>query len=108
MKRRVRTQPTNPYYTNEPAIPISGIADKAPVQNASLGNKTPKMVDKHPAKMSGVAEFVSHSKPTKGNSHINLPKLGTTAKQPAQAGKLRLSGHSGAHRIGAVKKLKGI
>ena len=104
MKRRTRTQPTNPFYSNEPAVSISKIADKPPVLNASLGNKTPKMVDKHPGKMSGVADFASKSKPPKGNSHINLPTLGTKAKQPAQ---LRLSGHSGAHQIG-VKKLKNV
>lgn len=107
MKKRVRTQPTNPYYSNEPAIPISGMADKAMVP-APIASKTPKMVDKHPAKLSGLADFTSRSKPPKGNAHISSPKLGTTAKQPAQAGKLRMSGHSGAHRIGGIKKLKGI
>lgn len=99
MKRRVRTQPTNPYYSNEPAVSTGQMADKAPVQNASLGNKTPKIVDKHPGRMSGVADFVSKGKPT-GKNTVKVPSFGTKAKSPAT---LRMSGHSGAHRVGLKK-----
>lgn len=101
MKKRVRTQPSNPFYSDEPAVSKGLIADKAPVQNASLGNKPNKIVDKKPGKMSGVAEFTSKSKPHAG-SFAKLPAFGTKAKEPAQ---LRMSGHAGAHRIGAKSKI---
>jgi hypothetical protein len=63
MKRRIRTQPTNPFYSNEPAVAVKSIADKPPVQNASLGNKSPKMVDKHPGRITGVAGFTNKARP---------------------------------------------
>lgn len=108
MKRRVKTQPTNPYYSNEPAVARSQITSKAPVQNASLGNSTPKMVDKKPGRASGVAGFSDHHRPpAKGmqNPAFVKPLKGGTAK-PSSIPKLKVSGHSKAHQIGSVKPLK--
>jgi hypothetical protein len=102
MKRRVKTQPSNPFYSNEPAVATGMIADKAPVQNASLGNKSGREIDKHPGRMSGIAGFVSKSKPSKGSSHIKLPKLGSKAKQPTQTRVSRGVNHTG------IKNLKKI
>lgn len=102
MKKRVRTQPTNPYYNDEPAVAKSLMADKGLVQNASLGNSTPKMVDKKPARLSGLAGFTSKTKPSAGGGHISSPKLGIATSFPTQ-GKLRMSGHPGAHRLGGGK-----
>ena len=100
MKKRIRTQPSNPYYSDEPAVAKGLMADKAPVQNASLGNKPNKIVDRKPGKLSGLAGFTSKSKPAAG-PYAKVPAFGTKAKQPAT---LRMSGHSGAHRIGAKLK----
>jgi hypothetical protein len=63
MKRRTRTQPTNPYYSNEPAVSTKAMADRPLVQNASLGSKTPKGVPHHPGRMAGVAGFADSKKP---------------------------------------------
>lgn len=100
MKKRIRTQPSNPYYSDEPAVAKSLIADRAPIQNASLGNKPNKIVDRKPGKLSGLADFTSKGKPHAG-SFAKVPKFGTQAKEPA---KLRMSGHANAHRIGAKLK----
>lgn len=105
MKRRIRVQPTNPFYTNEPAVNRSLLADAGMSPNPNLANSAPRMVDKKPGRLSGLANFTSKSKPPAGNAHISTPKLGTAAKVPAQ-GSLRMSGHSGAHRLGAPKPLK--
>lgn len=100
MKKKVKQQPNIPFYTDEPAVSKSLIADKALVPG-NLSNKSPKMVDKHPDQGSGLAGFVSKTKPHKGSTHISLAK---------PKGNLRMSGHSGAHRIGAPKmpKIKGV
>lgn len=112
MKRRVRTQPTNPYYSNEPAVSVGQIADKALVQNASLGNKTSKEVDKHPGRLSGLAGFASKSRPPTKGMAIQPPKFGSSAKEPAKVSvpkatapksPLRMSGVKGAHRVGFKK-----
>src|SRR5258707_6690049 len=100
MKKRIRTQPSNAFYSDEPAVAKGLMADKAPVQNASLGNKPNKVIDKKPGRLSGLAGFTSKAKPHAG-SFAKVPAFGTQAKQPA---KLRMSGHSGAHRIGAKLK----
>ena len=102
MKRRVRTQPTNPYYSDEPAVAKGLIADKPPVQESSLGSKTPKMVDKHPGRLSGIAGFADKHKPPQQKMQGKAPAFGGKAKQPSQ---LRMSGHPGAHRLGGVKKI---
>jgi hypothetical protein len=80
VKKRVRTQPSNPFYSNEPAVATSKIADKALIPQAR--GRTPKMVDKNPGKLSGLAGFMSHTKP-KAKNHVSVPKFGTKAKQPA-------------------------
>ena len=100
MKKRIRTQQAVPFYSDEPAVAKGLMADKPPIQNASLGNKPNKVVDKKPGKLSGLANFTSKTKPAAG-SFAKVPKFGTQAKEPA---KLRMSGHSGAHRIGAKFK----
>lgn len=102
MKRRVKAQPSNPFYSNEPAVASSKIASKAPVPNPNLANKPAKAVDTHPGKLSGVVGFVDKGKPRSGPSGIKLPKLGTAAKVPVM-GKLKVSGHPGAHHIGKLK-----
>lgn len=105
MKKRVRTQPSNPFYSNEPAVSRKLIADQGITQNASLGNTAPKMVPKKPGRLSGIAGFASKSRPAVKNN-ISVPKFGTSAKSPAQ-GHLRMSGHPGAHRVGAgIKSIK--
>jgi hypothetical protein len=98
MKRRVRAQPTNPFYSDEPAVAKGLIADKAPVPSTSLGNKSPKMIDKHPGRLSGVVNFADKNKPIQQKMQIKAPAFGTKVKQPAQ---LRLSGHPKAHRLGS-------
>lgn len=85
MKKRIRTQPSNPYYSNEPAVARGLIAGKAPVQSASLANQPNKIVDKKPGRISGLAGFSSKSKPPAG-PRAKVPKFGTSAKQPAKMG----------------------
>jgi len=100
MKKRIRTQQAVPFYSDEPAVAKGLMADKPPIQSASLGNKPNKIVDKKPGKLSGLAGFTSKAKPAAG-SYAKVPVFGTKAKQPAT---LRMSGHSGAHRLGAKFK----
>lgn len=104
MKKKVRVPPTNPFYSSEPAVSRTQVAAKPLVPSASLGSATPKMVDKKPARMSGVAGFVSKARPTTKPTHISVPKLGTKSNFPTQ-GKLKASGHSGAHRVGFKSKI---
>lgn len=101
MKKKVKQTPNIPFYSDEPAVSKSLIADK-PAVPGNLANKPPKMVDKGPGKGSGLAGFVSKTKPIKRPSGIKSPKLGTSVSYPKQ-GHLRMSGNSGAHRIGAPK-----
>lgn len=103
MKKRVRTQPSNPFYSDEPAVAKSKIADRPPIQNSSLGTKSPKGVDKHPGRMSGIGGFVSKAKPTAKND-VKVPAFGTKAKSPAQ---MRGSNNPKAHRLGmgTLKKI---
>lgn len=84
MKKRVRTQPTNPYYSTEPAVSRKLIAGQGMIPNAALGNATNKIIPKHPGRMSGVAGFSSKNKPIVKRSGITTPKLGSTPKQPAK------------------------
>src|SRR6267142_7107849 len=100
MKKRIRTQQAVPFYSDEPAVAKGLMADKPPIQNASLGNKPNKIVDKKPGKLSGLASFTSKAKPHAG-SYAKVPAFGTKTKQPAT---LRMSGHSGAHRLGTKFK----
>jgi hypothetical protein len=105
MKKRVRTQPTNPYYSDEPAVAKGLMADKPPVQNAALGVKPGKTIDKKPGRLSGFAGFVDKHKPKHTQIKIKAPPPNTASKVPHQ-GKLKMSGHPKAHRLGAVKPLK--
>lgn len=84
------------------------MADMGLSPNGNLANSTPKMVDKKPGRLSGVAGFASGHRPKSGIS-TPTPKLGSSAKSPPQqGGGLRASGHPQAHRIGAIKPLKKI
>lgn len=108
-KKRVRTQPSNPYYSNEPAVSRKLIADQGLTQNASLGNAPPKMVDKKPGRLSGLAGFADKHRPKEqGIKQITSVKPGKppgSSKSPIQGG-LKSSGHPGAHRLGSLKPLK--
>lgn len=100
MKKKIKVKPTVPFYSNEPAVSKKLIADSTMSQSASLGNQTPKMVDKNPGKMSGVAGFESKHKPSASGIGVSIPKFGSKASKPAT---LRMSGHPSAHRLGASK-----
>jgi hypothetical protein len=76
------------------------MADKPLTPNAALANKAPKSVDAKPDRLSGIAGFSDKHKPNKGPSGPKPVAVNATAKSPA---KLRMSGHSGAHRVGAPK-----
>lgn len=78
MKRKVRNEPAVPFYSTEPSVSRTKVADKPLVPDAGLAHDVPSTVPKQPARMSGVGGFVSKKSPRT----------------------LRLSGHSGAHRIG--------
>jgi hypothetical protein len=87
------------------------MADKSMTQNASLGNAPPKIIDKKPGRLAGVAGFADKKRPpAKGmqNPPKTSPlKSGTAgpAKFPSQGG-LRGSGHPKAHRLGSVGTVK--
>ena len=108
MKKRVRTQQSTPFYSNEPAVARTLIADRGMTQNASLGNSAPKMVDKKPGRLTGVMGFTEkHRPPAKGMQNpafVKPLKSGTAPASPVP--KLRTSGHPKAHQIGSVKPLK--
>lgn len=104
MKKRIRTSPSNPYYSTEPAVANSLIAKKPPVQSASLGNQPPKMVDRHPGRISGMAGFEDKKRPP-------------VKKPPSVAGKRPAPGKQIGHikspavkpsKFGALKKMKGL
>lgn len=87
---------TNPgFYDTEPHAPANKIADKPNIQNASLGNETPKMVPHSPGRFDGLGGSPHHfGHPPAGSTH------GFGHAQAMKVGHIRLSGHSGAHRIG--------
>ena len=99
MKKRIRQQQAVPFYSDEPAVAKGLMADKPPIQNAALGNKPNKVIDKRPGKLSGLASFTSKTKPRAG-TNAKVPAFGTKAKQPAT---LRMSGAVGAHRLGSKR-----
>jgi hypothetical protein len=84
MKRRVKTQPSNAYYTTEPAVSRKAIAAQPMVPSSSLSNTPNRIVPKHPGRMSGMAGFTSKNKPHTKPSGISIPKVGATPKQPAK------------------------
>jgi hypothetical protein len=75
------------------------IADKSLSQNSSL-NSAPKMVDKKPGRLSGIAGFSDKHKP-RGGISTKTPKLGTPAKVPHQ-GK-RVTANFKAPKLGKFK-----
>lgn len=103
MKKKVRAQTSTPsFYTTEPAVSRKLIAASQPTPSPSIGSKAPKTVDKKPSRMSGVAGFTSKQGPHIKAAKINVPAIGA---KPPQQGKLRASGHSGAHRLGFKSKI---
>lgn len=100
MKKRVKYQPSVPYYTDEPAVSKTLIADRPLVQNSALGTNRNKFVDKRPARLSGIEGFASKGRPSAKPPKLGLQPLGSKSQVPMQ-GKLRSSGHPKAHRIGS-------
>ena len=90
---------TNPgFYDTEPHAPANKIANKSPIQNASLGTEPSKMVPKHAGRFDGIGgEPHQFAKPPAGGSQ----GFGHSGAQ--KIGHVRLSGNSGAHRIGGKK-----
>lgn len=84
MKKKPRTQPSNQFYSSEPAVARSKIAANPMVPNANLASGTNKTVDKKPGRLSGVGGFTSKSKPSAKPAVSSIPKLGTAAKIPQQ------------------------
>jgi hypothetical protein len=76
MKKRVRVAPSNPFYSNEPAVARSNITSKAPVPSAGLANRPPKMVDKSPGRLSGVAGFADKKKPHGQSAKVPVKSSG--------------------------------
>lgn len=103
MKKKVKVQSSTPsYYTTEPAVSRKLIAATQPTPSPGIGAKAPKTVDRNPAKMAGVAGFVSkHRLPSKP-SKIGVPTIGA---KPPQQGKLKASGNPSAHRLGFKSKI---
>lgn len=89
---------TNPgFYDTEPHAPKEKIADKVPIQNASLGNDVPNIVPKTPGRFPGVSGEAHKFKGPVGVSH----GYGHAAHQ--RQGHLRMSGVPKAHRIGGKR-----
>lgn len=111
MKKKARTSNNNPFYSNEPAVSRTKIADQGMGQNSSLGNAPPKMVDKKPGRLSGVAGFAGGHKPASkkpASPAFTAPLKSGSAKPtsfPKQAS-LKASGHPQAHRLGSVGSIK--
>jgi hypothetical protein len=89
MKRKVRTQPSNSFYTTEPPVSRKSIAANPPVPNANLSNKAPKSVPAKPGRLSGLSGFSDKGKPRGSTSpaKITVPKLGTKMNFPQQGKK---------------------
>jgi hypothetical protein len=84
MKKRIRSQPTNPFYSNEPAVAKGLMADRPPVQSASLGSKPSKITPQKPGRMSGLAGFVDKHKPKQQGIKPKPPTFGQKSKSPKQ------------------------
>lgn len=83
------------FYESGPVIPADKLADKAPMQNASLGNEEPKMIPKSPGYSKGFGSGIGHTfRPQGPQSH------GFGHAEQQRVGATRLSGHIHAHRIG--------
>lgn len=106
MKRRIRTRPTNPYYSSEPAVSTKQIADQPLIPNAKLANKAPKRVPQHPARMSGVAGFAQAKRPKQAKfkaPNQKIPPVKSGVSVPTQGQGRKLSGSTKGHRIGLRK-----
>lgn len=86
MKKRVRTQPSNQFYSSEPAVAKGLMADRSPVQSASLGNKSSKIVPQKPGRMSGFAGFADKHRPKQQGIKPKPPTFvpGGKSKTPKQ------------------------
>jgi hypothetical protein len=79
------------------------IAGATQSQNASLGNKVPKIVDAHPGRLSGIANFADKKRPSaKPMSGMSVKTPG--AKAPPVSTHLKASGHPQAHMLGGGSK----
>jgi hypothetical protein len=72
VKKRVRTAPSNPFYSNEPAV-ARGKITQAVNPSPKLSNATPKSVDKKPGRLSGLAGFADKKHPVAAKG--NIPKI---------------------------------
>jgi hypothetical protein len=86
---------TNPgFYDTEPHAPGNKIADKPLTPPPAIGENAPAMVPQHPGRFEGLGGAPHHfAKPpmvAHGYGHVGRQRHGH----------VRLSGHSGAHRIG--------
>lgn len=93
---------TNPgFYDTEPHAPGNRIANKPLMPPPAQGANTPKMVPEATGRFDGIGGAAPHSFPKAGGGAHGY---GHNAIQ--RAGHVRLSGHTGAHRIGhgATKK----
>lgn len=102
MKKKVRVSPTVPFYSTEPAVSRKLIASTQLTPSPVVGSKTNKIVDRNPARLSGVVGFTSKQGPHAKASKISVPAIG--AKPPAQ-GKLKVSGNKSAHQLGFKSKI---
>lgn len=87
---------TNPgFYDSEPHAPGTKIANHPLTPTPAVGKSAPAMVPKGPGRFDGIGGAGHHfGKPPAGGSH----GFGHAVHQ--RHGHHRLSGHSGAHRIG--------
>lgn len=83
------------FYQDVPTAPGKKKADSSPLASPAVGQATPKTVPQHPGSTSGLGG-PAHvmSRHPKGGSH----GFGHSVIQ--RLGAIRLSGHTGAHRIG--------
>jgi len=81
------------FYQSEPKAPKSKVTSSSLVQDASLGNQTPKTVPAAPGRSTAFGGAV-HAKPHR------LPEKPPGIGVVRRLGTLRRSGHPKAHRIG--------
>ena len=83
------------FYQDVPSVPGGKIAGGQPHGKIALGSALPKMVPHEPGITRGLTGTGGFGKPPAGSSH------GYGHPPSARVGGLRLSGHKGAHQIGA-------
>lgn len=94
MKKKARNLPSNPFYSDEPAVSKKQMADGMLVPPPLYGKPNAKISDRTPGKLSGINNFAKKTK---------LPAKRAAPVSTKTPGALRMSGHSGAHRVGAAK-----